>query len=263
MEMKIKSFKKLRDNRYKVKIENEEDITLYDDIILKYGLLLTKEISSEDLEKIKEENTSLECYYKAIKYLTGKNRSKKEVIKYLKRFKYENNDINNTINLLEEKNYLNEENYLKSFINDQIHLTNNGPLKIKRKLIDLGLKEEDINETLYKIEDKVWQEKLEKIINKKVYANKKDGANKIKEKILYNCMNEGFKKEDIINILEKVELPKNLDSLEKEAKKIYNKLSRKYNDKEIYFQLKGKLITKGFNYQEVEEVIDKMKRTSN
>ena len=261
--MKIKTFKKLKDNRYKIKIENEEDIILYDDIILKYGLLLTKEISDKELKKIQEENISLECYYKAIKYLTGKNRSKKEVTNYLKRFQFESKDINSAIKKLEEKNYLNEENYLNAYINDQIYLTNNGPLKIKRKLIDLGLSESDIDNTINKIDNQIWQEKLEKIINKKVISNKKDGVNKIKEKILYNCINEGFKREDILNILEKVEMPDNTNALEKETKKLYIKLSRKYGNKELYFQLKVKLLSKGFSYQEVEEMIDKIKKTSN
>ena len=261
--MKIKNFKKLKDNRYKLKIENAEDIILYDDIILKYSLLITKEISDKELKKIQKENKSLECYYKAIKYLTNKNRSKKEVMNYLKRFQFESQDINNTIQKLEEKNYLNEENYLNAYINDQIHLTNNGPLKIKKKLIELGLSEYDIDNTINKVDNKIWQEKLEKIIKKKVISNKKDGANKIKEKILYNCINEGFKKEDILNILERIEIPNNINALEKEAKKLYIKLSKKYENKELYFQLKGKLLFKGFNYQEVEEIIDKMKKTSN
>lgn len=263
MNMKIKSFKKLKDNRYKIKIENEEDIILYDDIILKYGLLLTKKITEKELNVIQKENTSLECYYKAIKYLAGKNRSKKEVISYLKRFQYESKDIDYAIMKLEEKNYLNEDNYLTAYINDQIHLTNNGPLKIKRKLIDLGLTESDIDIKLNQVDNKIWQEKLEKIINKKVSSNKKDGANKIKEKILYNCINEGFKKEDILNILEKIQMPNNSNALEKEANKLYIKLSRKYENKELYFQLKGKLLTKGFEFQEIEEVIDKIKKTSN
>lgn len=261
--MNIKSFKKLKDNRYKLKIENEEDMILYDDIILKYNLLLTKKIDDEEIEKIEEDNQNLECYYKAIKYLTVKNRSKKEVENFLKKFCYEPSIISKVIKKLEEKNYLNDNNYLTAFINDQINLTNNGPWKIKRKLMDLGFKEEIVTEKINEVDEKIWKDKLEKIISKKVKSNKKDSASKIKEKIIYSCTNEGYKKEDIINILEKIDIPNNINALESEAKKLYIKLSRKYDGYELYYQIKGKLLAKGFNYSDIDNIVEDIKKVSN
>ena len=262
--MNIERFRKLKENRYKIIFDNENSITLYDDIILKYDLLITKKISEKKLRKLIEENNSLECYYKAIKYLSYKNRSKKEIINYLKKFSYEYNNINKTIKKLEENNYLNEEIYLSSYINDQLNLTNNGPQKIKRKLIDLGLQEDLIDKKLSQISRNVWQEKLEKIISKKIKVNQKDSVNKIKEKILYNCLNDGYKKDDILEVLEKKEIPNNILSLEKEAQKLYIKLSRKYqNNNELYFQLKGKLLRKGFFNTDIDEIIENIKKVSN
>ena len=79
--MNIKKYKKLKDNRYQITLDNLEQIILYDDIILKYNLLLTKKIKNEEqLEEIKKDNDSLECYYKAIHYLSYKMRCKKEII---------------------------------------------------------------------------------------------------------------------------------------------------------------------------------------
>jgi regulatory protein len=257
--MEIKSYKKLKDNKYKVIFKNNEEIVLYDDIILKYNLLLTKKIDEKKLEVIKAENTSLECFYKAIKYLSCKSRSKLEVIKYLKRFNYSLDDINNAITKLEENNYLDDDNYMTSFINDLINLTNNGPKKITNKLINLGFKEEKIKPLIDKIDDNVWQEKVEKIVNKKINADKKEGENKIRERILYNLVNEGFKKEDILLILDNTKIPQNKDALLKIGDKLYNKLTKKYEGSELWYQLKAKLIQKGFNYNEVEEAIDKIK----
>lgn len=254
--MKIIKFKKLKDNRYKLTLETQEEIILYDDIILKYNFVLRKEIDEKKLDAIKKENNSLECYYKSLKYLASKNRSKKEIINYLNRFSYERKDIDNTIHLLEEKNYINEDSYITSFINDQIHLTNNGPGKIKRKLLTLGLEEEKIEKQLSKIEDRIWKEKLEKIISKKIAANRKDSKSKLKEKIIISCMQDGFKKEEILFLMNQIEIPMDNALLEKEAKKLYIKLSRKYEEQELFYQLKGKLIAKGFSYQEVEKAVE-------
>lgn len=252
----------MKNNTYKVSFVNHEDILLYDEIILKYNLLLKKEILPKELEAIKKENVFFSCYYKGIQYLVYKNRSKKEISDYLKKQGYSSSDIERTIYLLEEKKMINEENYLEMFLYDQIHLTNNGPKKIMKKLIDLGFKEEIIVNKLAKIEKGIWQEKLERIIAKKLKSNRKDGSNKIKEKIVAYCFNEGFSKEDTLRVLEHAEIPNNYEALEKESLKLYNKLFAKYQGEELFFQLKGRLLRKGFSYDEVEEVLKTLKKSS-
>ncbi len=257
--MEIKKYKKLKDNRYKIIFTTEEEIVLYDDIILKYNLLLTKKIEKAKLEEIIKENEALACYYKALKYLAVKNRSKKEIQNYLNRFDYAKNDIERTISKLEKQNLINEDNYIKAYINDQILFSMHGPDKIKNKLLELGLPKEKILVSLEKISPEIWQEKLQKIVSKRVTINRKDSQRKLKEKILYYCLNEGYKKEDINDALNKIDFPQDNDILEKEADKLYKKLMRKYSDNDLLYQLKMKLIVKGFTYEEVEKIITKYK----
>ncbi len=262
--MKIEKYKKLKDNRYQLFLDNQNEIILYDDIILKYNLLLKKNIDEKELKEILKENNSLECYYKSIKYLAKKSRCKKEVIAYLTRNHYEEKEIEKAIQLLEEKKYLNEDNYLKSYINDQILFTHNGPTKIKRKLLDLDLQEEKINEALSVIDEKIWNEKLQKIITKKIAVNRKESAPKLKEKIILYCMNEGYSKENILKIINTVDITTNSAILEKEFNKVYIKLSRKYkNESDLFFELKRKLYTRGFTKDEIENVIQTWKENKN
>lgn len=261
--MKIKSYKKLKNNSYKITFQDSiEECILYDEVILKYNLLVKKDISKKELEECQKENERFSCYYKAIQYLTHKSHSKKEVYDYLKKQKYKEKDIHYTLQLLEEKKLINDEVYLQMFINDQIHLTNNGPKKIMRKLMDLGFTENKINEVLSQVPTDVWQEKLEHIITKKINANKKDGINKIKEKIIYSCMNEGYQKEDILSILENKKMPENTDALLKEIQKLYKKLSDKYMGSTLTYQIKGRLLQKGFSYEKIEEVLEDIKKAS-
>ncbi len=49
--MKILKYKKIRNNEYKI-ITDEGEYSLYDDVIVKYELLLKKEISKVDFKKI-------------------------------------------------------------------------------------------------------------------------------------------------------------------------------------------------------------------
>ena len=79
--MKIKKYKKDKNNKYKVLIDDEE-ITLYDDIIIKYNLLMKSEIDVSIYNEMIKENSLLFGYYEAIKCITKKMRSKKEIEEY-------------------------------------------------------------------------------------------------------------------------------------------------------------------------------------
>lgn len=260
--MKIKNYKKLKNNTYKIVLEDSTELLLYDEIILKYNLLLKKEIYPKEIKEIIQENNFYSCYFEALRYLSYKNRSKKEIKEFLIRKKYTLEDVEKTVELLENKKYINEEMYLKVYIQDQIHLTNNGPNKIIRKLINLGFLEEKIKKELQKVSSEIWKEKLEKIITKKIQSNRKDGTTKIKEKIYNYCLNEGFFKEDILESINRHEMPQNIFALQKEAERLYNKLSLKFQGTELLFQIKGRLARKGFSFEEIETVLEEIKKSS-
>ena len=235
--MKIKSYKKIKNNSYQISFYDfKEDLVLFDDLILKYDLLLKKEITEKEYGKLVKENRKLICYYKAISYITNKNRCKKEIKDYLKKNKFVNGEIENTISLLEEKKLIDKKNYLHAFVNDQVNLTNNGPQKIKRKLLDL------------------------EFLEKKISTNHKDGIRKIHEKVLYACMNEGYNKADAIKILDTLDFPHNYDALRKEAERLYRKYSCKYVGQELFYQIKGRLMNKGFSYYEVDQIMENVKQ---
>ena len=64
--MKIIKYTKKSANKYNILLENQESISLYSDLILKYNLLILKEIDKNTLEAIKKDNLKLELYYKTL-----------------------------------------------------------------------------------------------------------------------------------------------------------------------------------------------------
>lgn len=195
--MEIKSYKKLHSNLYEVSFDDEK-IKLYDDIIIKYNLLLKKEIDKRTWQQVIKENDSLMAYYKALKYLNIKLRSEKEIANYLKKLSIDDNEVLNTINKLKKEGYLNNDLYLKSYINDQINLSMHGPYKIKNSLINLGFKEGEIDSYLNNIDKDIWENKIKKIITKRKKLAKK--AN-FKEKTYIYLFNLGYENSMIYNLL--------------------------------------------------------------
>lgn len=255
--MKIQSYKKTKSNIYEVTLDNNETIKFYDDIILKYELLINSSIDEKKLETILNDNNQREAYYIALKYISIKMRSKKEIVEYLKRKNFETSSINYAVKKLYEDNYLNDKDYIKAYITDAINLTSHGPNHIFFSLKKLGLKDDDIDNELSKIKSGVWIDKIDSIIDKK-YKTNKYGINLFKKKITAYLIQDGYSTDLINDVLSTKTFDEN-NNIDVETQKILRKLSQKYQGDELFFHLKAKLYSKGFTHEEINNVLDKYK----
>lgn len=251
--MKIEKFKKDKGNTYKIYFEDGTVISLYDDVIVKYNLLVNKEMDKKKFDEILKYNDFLDGYYKSIKYINKKLRTELEIEKYLKKYEISSFNIKKIIDLLYKDGYLNKEMYVKAYINDQYNLTMNGPLKIKKDLVNLGYEEKELSEQLVKYD---WNVRIEKIIIKKVKLNHKLSNNALKTKILNDIIKLGYPKEDIVFYLEKLEFGNDEENLKKELYKIMSKYSKKYNGNELEYRIINYLYKKGYNIEDIKRCYD-------
>jgi len=241
--MKVKKYKYLGASRYKV-FFNENEYTLYEDIIIKYNILLREDLTDKDFELFLLDNAYYEAYYKSIKYIGIKLRTKKELEKYLNKNNFDSKIIKEVIEKIEKDGYLDQTLYAKSYIYDQINLKMTGPEKIKKELLELGIEKHIIENEIEEFTQELINQKLNKLIDKTLKTNTKS-AYYIKNKIIINLINQGYKKEDIITILNTKEIDDS-NSYQKEYDKLYKKYSKKYTGKELEYFIKQKLYAKGF-----------------
>lgn len=253
--MEIVKFKKLKDNNYNITFDNGLEVKLYDDVIIQFKLLVNKKLTPQKLEEIVKYNEELESYYKAIKYINKKLRSKLEMKKYLEK-EYCLKIVSKTIEKLEHDGYLNDLLFTSAFVNSQLNLTLNGPYKIEKELRKLGIEEDFIQDELKKIEKNIWVERIDKIINKKIKANHNNSLKKLQEKINYDLVNMGYSKYLITEVLDNKEIIVDENLVFKEGNKIFNKLSRKYKGNELKSQLKSKLYLKGFTSEDISNYLN-------
>lgn len=242
--MKIEKIKKKKSNIYEVTLSNKDKINLYDDVILKYELLIKKDIDDKLLKKIIDDNSYLESYYIALKYISIRLRTEKEIRKKLKNYNKSINDY--AINRLKNEGYLNNSLYIKSYINDEINLKLVGYNKILYDLKKLGFNEEEIKDYLDTIDNNIFLDKINNYIEKRINTNHNLSALMLKNKILTDLISKGFNKEDISNILDNYNIKDNEDIYLKEYNKIKNKLGRKYSGEELEYQIRINLYKKGY-----------------
>lgn len=249
--MEIVKFKKIKTNIYEVSLNNDTKVNLYDDVIVKYNLLVNKKLDDKILSEICEYNNSLDAYYQSIKYISKKLRAEKEIKEYLKKPGFKDDIISSTISKLTKDGYLNHKLFITSYINDAYNLKSDGPIKIENNLITLGFLKEEITPYL----DKDFKEKVRKIIDKKLKSNHNLSSYMFKEKMVNYLINLGYSKDLFIDYLENLNID-NSKTLKKDCTLLINKYQKKYKDKELYYFVKDKLYKKGYNREEINEVLN-------
>lgn len=252
--MKIEKLKKLKSGKYKIEFEDHSSLNLYDEVILKNNLLFHKEVDNDLLNKLYDDNNHYDYYNKVLKYILYKMRSTYEIYEYMKKLNIPNEQQEEIIDKLKENHLLDDKTYVKAYINDKIHLTDNGPYKIKNELLKYNIEESLIEEEFSNYDFELFEEKVRKIISKKIASNKNDSSYKMKQKLLNYLINLGYDREMILASINNLEF-NNSGVVKKEYDKLLKKLSKKYEGQELLCQIKNKLYQKGFSIDDINEVI--------
>ena len=247
--MNINKFSKGKSGMYTIFLEDNTKLTIHEDLILKYDLLLTKKIDNNLKEEILEENKVYEIYEVSISYITKKLRSSKELSKYLIKKGYEQDLVDKVIELLYKEGYLDDKVYANSYVHDRIILSNDGPNKIKKDLCDLGISDDLIEEAIISYTEDIEKERIEKLIDKQIKSNNNKGASLLKKKIQMYLLNLGYNI-DLINEILNTKQLSNPDIYQKEYNKIYKALSNRYSGKELEYRVAQKLYQKGFTKED-------------
>lgn len=253
--MVIDKIEKLKNNKYNIYI-NGEKVTTYDNVIIENNILYKKQIDDELYKKIINETQYYSIYNKVVNYILKKRRSEKEIREYLIKLNISNQDLDKIIKKLKSINLINDSDYARAYINDKVYLSNFGINKIKNELINQNISFEIIDDELRKVDENIFNDRLEKIIQKKINSNKKYSNLFCKQKLLSDLLKLGYEKNAILEILERYN---NDDSkvLEHEFDKLYKKLMNKYNGFELNRKIEQKLLLKGFNSYQIRELIQK------
>lgn len=251
--MKINKITRLKNNKYKITIDDNTIVT-YDDVIIEYGLLYKKEINKSLYDKIIESTEFYKIYNDALKFALKKIRCENEILDHLNKYNLSKENIDKIVIKLKNINLINDKKYVRAYINDKLSLSKYGIKKIKKDLMSNNIDIDIINSELESIDKDDELFKLEKLILKKINNNHKYSNNYLKEKILNEMINLGYNNSDIIDILD-MNLKEDDIILKNEYNKIYNKLKTKYRGIELNQKVKQKLTIKGFNSYEIDSII--------
>ena len=243
-------YKKLANSRYKVYLDDSHELLLYEDVILKYNLLIRKDIDEKLIIEMDKYNQECDVYYVALNSIKNRFRSVYELRGILIKKEYPIDLIDKAISKLLEQGYLNDRSYCKSFINNQMITTNNGPFKIIRELNEKKVDSTIIDEEILVFSSEEQIPRIKKLIEKGIKSNHNRGGVVLKQKIYNDLKNLGYDISLINSIISEYDFGNNLDIAKKEYDKLYKKYSRKYSGDELKYKIREKMYLKGLVYEE-------------
>lgn len=199
--MRIEKYELTKKNIYNVYLSNGEVLELNGKVITDNELLIKKDIDNELYDKLKRDNTICMLIDTSVKYIDRRLRSINELRDYLKNKEEDTIIIEEVIDKLIDYKYLDDDRFTKAFIKDKLNFTNWGDYKIKNELKRLGVNEEVIYNNISNIDDNIYYERINKIIDKDISINKKYSGIKLKNKIYNHLLTLGYSKEKVISII--------------------------------------------------------------
>ena len=112
---------------------------------------------------------------RAIRYLVYKDRSRNEIICYLKRKRFSANVVDETLTFLENNGYINDRRFALQFGRSRIVNKKVGRLRLEQELRNKGLERQIINETLSSLYEEYNEREVAMVCAKKKLASCSSG----------------------------------------------------------------------------------------
>jgi len=130
---------KNKKNRYSLFSQKEFILGISEEVLIKFNLRAGQKLSKQNIEKIKENELYVTLRDQAFRFLARRPHSRRELKEKLLRKGYSSEATLSVLRELQEKKYINDTEFAKLLIKDEIRLKKNGPILIKNKLLLKGI----------------------------------------------------------------------------------------------------------------------------
>ena len=185
-------------NRVNLYLDNKYFCALELETTIRFSLKVGTIISEEKLVEIQLESEKQTAYTKALKLVSTRYKTQREVEKYLYEKGYVSQVVFYVLSKLLEYHYIDDERYASSFISS--HKSTCGKLKLKQQLLQKGVSESIVYNALNS-EDFEQNGEIERLAEK--YMRTKEDTKENYIKLFKYLMNKGFEYEEIKRVLKK------------------------------------------------------------
>ena len=204
--MKITRLKRGVRNAQKIAIyvDSKYTFSVLESILVDENLYIDKEITEEDLDRIKDLTESLELKVKLINLISRKPRSEREIQQYL--LKQNIKDNTGIIETLKNEGYIDDTKFAQWWIDQRVAFKNRSINEIRSELHRKGISNDIIENAIEEADMAESEMKSIKLLAKKktsLLMHKKLTTEQLNEKVVQFLLRKGFRWELIQKALEK------------------------------------------------------------
>jgi regulatory protein len=132
-----------KQQRYNIFVDDEFVCAIHEDILIKYKLFKDKYVNQTFIDEVIAAEDHHQVYLDAIKILTNRSNSSKELEHKMRRKGYEMQTIQSVIQTLIQQNYINDTKFAREWVLQQIN-NHQGVNKIRYNLKQKGFKNDEV-----------------------------------------------------------------------------------------------------------------------
>lgn len=184
-------------------VRNPQKIAIYVDskytfsvleyILTNEKLYIGREITEGEIERIKSTSKNQETKNRVIALISRRPRSEKEVLDYLKN-RVPSEEIDPVINDLKEKDYINDQQFTKWWVDQRRTFTNKSKNIIRQELIKKGISKDLITQELDSVDEDSDIESARELVKKKkrLLEHKDLEGRELNQKVITYLQGKGF-----------------------------------------------------------------------
>ena len=182
-----------RPERFIITIDDEQELIFTPETVLKYVLAPEKEFSESEFRKILEEDSLRQAKDQAMRYLAIRPHSRLELVRKMREKGYRYPVINRALDDLEKLDLVNDSQFARLFIQNELRLRPAGRSLLKKKLAARGIPRETYEPLLKKLYSEEAEAEVARHLAEKFRkSHARFQGKKLKEKLVRYLQAKGF-----------------------------------------------------------------------
>lgn len=121
---------------------NEPFTSVHEDVLIKFRLLKGREIEAEELKQIIQEDSHHRAYLHGLSYLGARQRTEKEIVRYLARKELDEQSVRQAIERLRKEGLVNDPVYAEMYAAQRMRTQLKGRRLLQQELLQRGIKKD-------------------------------------------------------------------------------------------------------------------------
>lgn len=192
-----------RPERFIVKLEDEQEVILAPETVLKFSIAPQQEFTDKQFLEILNEDSLRQAKDQAMRYLEIRPHSRLELVRKMRGKGYRYPVINRALDELEKIDLINDEQFARAFIQNELRLRPVSRALLSKKLAQRGVDRELADGLITELfpEDRE-REIVEQLAEKFLRTHTRWSGKKLREKLVRFLQGKGFYWEHIRQVLE-------------------------------------------------------------